>query len=307
MNPLYGCTHQKKNQHSGKKKKKRPVAGQTWAGECLDSNWRAERVYTVPFAVYHSWANPSVELALGTAALPSAGTRPYTSSLLPSGSVASVAIGRGAPETFLRSRSVRSESAFARQTAEVVRAAPNYDPAELVAEDEGAGGFWALGTVTWMAKEGPRRRALEQVWRLRDWRQSAWDASERRSTSQRSTAIGRRRSDAIGDSLPGISGGVVGGVHVASARDTRAITLSKRRGKGIEDVDGRIRPLGQPLIDLIDTLRLFKLLYLNLNLKDGQNSGRRVVAVQLGSKWMRGKVDLVCFLDTLAFEYFECQ
>ncbi len=71
----------------------------------------------------------------------------------------------------------------------------------------------------------------------------------------------------------------------------QADALSKRRRKGVEDVDGRIEPLGQPLID---TSRLFKLLHLVL--KDGENGGRRVAAVQSGGKWMREKVFFSLFL-----------
>ena len=74
----------------------------------------------------------------------------------------------------------------------------------------------------------------------------------------------------------------------------QADTLPKRCRKGVEDVDGRIQPLGQPLIE---TPRLFKLL--DLVLKDGQDCGRRVAAVQLGDKWMGEKVLFRLFLVCL--------
>ncbi|KAH8992277.1 hypothetical protein EDB86DRAFT_2830513 [Lactarius hatsudake] len=148
-----------------------------------------------------------LELALGTAALLSAGTtRLYASSLLPS--VTSVAIGRGAPEVFPRSR------------GEVVRAAPDYDAAEIVTEDEGVGALRG-GGVVFLAVGG---------------RESAWVASGRRST-QRSMVIAWKRSDAIGDSLPGISGDVVGGVQVVVVVDAGAsLKGDQNSGRGVAAV-----------------------------------------------------------------------
>lgn len=69
------------------------------------------------------------------------------------------------------------------------------------------------------------------------------------------------------------------------APDYQADTLSKRRRKGIEDVDGQVQP---------PRLRLFKLL--DLVLKDGQNGRRRVAAVQSGGKLAREKVFFGLFL-----------
>ncbi len=74
----------------------------------------------------------------------------------------------------------------------------------------------------------------------------------------------------------------------------QADSLSKRRRKGIEDVDGRVQPLGQPLIH---TPRLFK--FLHLVLKHGENGGRRVAAVQSSGKWMGEKVFISLFLVRL--------
>ncbi|KAI9442895.1 hypothetical protein H4582DRAFT_2054012 [Lactarius indigo] len=105
-----------------------PRAGQRSIGEAS--------VYTVPLMVYHSWANvaklrnrPSVEVALSSAALLSDEAN---------GSVASIAICRGAPKVLPRRRSVRPESTFARRTAWRSSEPHPTEAAEPVAEEEGA-------------------------------------------------------------------------------------------------------------------------------------------------------------------------
>ena len=71
----------------------------------------------------------------------------------------------------------------------------------------------------------------------------------------------------------------------------QADSLPKRFRKGEEDVDCRIQPLRQPLIE---TPRLFELFHLVL--EDGQNGSGRVAAVQLGGKRMCEEVLVRSFL-----------
>ena len=71
----------------------------------------------------------------------------------------------------------------------------------------------------------------------------------------------------------------------------QADSLPKRVRKGEKDVDRRIQPLGQPLIETPSLIEL-----LHLILKDGQNGSGRVAAVQLGGKWMCEEVLFSLFL-----------